>query len=315
VSRFPQGSGYKLERLVICIRSVFICGETVKARTVFKWAIAVLAIVVLIGVGAMGWLAFMSLEKGEQHRRQLQAEQDSGRWDFGDQPALLAVAQGIVKNDPEAIRAAAKGVPNLQATGRDGATLLNFAVRQSWQRPESVDAVRTLLSLGADPNYTNGNRNSFALANAGHSSAPVLRSMLEAGGNANARDEFGRPMILMNWYLGYYKDQARSRFELLLDHDADVDSAMPADGSDSAGYPLLIYRTAMGLDDNLAYADALLLLQRGADPNRAGTDGMTFGKVLTDHWTHFQRTHRSPPPQLIALWDWGEQHGIIQQIQ
>lgn len=275
-----------------------------------------LAVVVLIGVGAVIWLvvaAFMSLEKGEQHRRQLQAEQDSGRWDFGDQPALLDVAQGIVKNDPEAIGTAAKAVPDLQAPGRDGATLLNFAVRQSWQRPESVEAVRTLLSLGADPNYTNGNRNSFAMANAGHSSAPVLGSMLEAGGNPNTRDEFGRPMILMNWYLGYYKDQARSRFELLLDHGADANSAMPADGSDSAGYPLLLYRTAMGLDDNLAYADALLLLQRGADPNRPATDGMTFGKMLSDHRARFQRTHKSPPAEFVALWDWAEQHGIIQQ--
>jgi ankyrin repeat protein len=294
---------------------VFICGERVNPRTVFKWAIVVLAIAVLIGVSAMGWLAFVSLEKGEQHRRQLQAEQESGRRDFGNQPALFAVAQGIVKNDPEAIRTAAKSVPDLQAPGRDGETLLDFAVRQSWQRPESVEAVRTLLSLGTDPNHTNGNRNVCAMANAGHSSAPVLRSMLEAGGNSNTRDEFGRPMILMNWYLGYYKDQARSRFELLLDHGADVNSAMPADRSDSAGYPLLLYRTAMGLNDNLAYADALLLLQRGADPNLAGTDGMTFGKMLMDHREHFQRTHKSPPPQFVALWDWAEQHKIIQHIQ
>jgi hypothetical protein len=139
--------------------------------------------------------------------------------------------------------------------------------------------------------------------------------MLEAGGNANTRDEFGRPVILMNWYLGYYENQARSRLELLLDHGADVNSAMPKDGSDSAGYPLLLYRTAMGLKDNLAYADALLLLERGADPNGAGADGMTFEKMLTDHRAHFQRTHKSPPAQLIALWDWAEQHGIIQQIQ
>ncbi len=259
-------------------------------------------------------IAFISLEKGEQNRRQFQAEQDSGRWDFGNQPALFAVAQGIVKNDPDAIRAAAKSVPDLQAPGRDGATLLNFAVMQSWQRSESVDAIRTLLSLGADPNYTNGNRNSFAMANAVHASAPVLRAMLEAGGNANTRDEFGRPVILMNWYLGYYGNQARSRLELLLDHGADVNSAMPKDGSDSAGYPLLLYRTAMGLKDNLAYADALLLLERGANPNRAGADGMTLGSMLMTHQAHFQRTLKPPHAEFTALWDWAEKRGIVQQI-
>ena len=288
-----------------------------KGRTACKWAIGVIAVVVLIGVGAVVSLfivGFISLEKGEQHRRQFQAELDSGRWDFGDQPALFAVAQGIVKNDPDAIRAAAKGVPDLQAPGRDGATLLNFAVMQSWQRAESVDAIRTLLSLGVDPNYTNGNRNSFAMANAVHASAPVLRAMLEAGGNPNTRDEFGRPVILMNWYLGYYENQARSRLELLLDHGADVNSAMPKDGSDSAGYPLLFYRTAMGLKENLAYADALLLLERGADPSRSGADGMTFGNMLMAHKVHFQKTLKPPPSEFTTLWDWAEKRGIVQQI-
>jgi hypothetical protein len=287
-----------------------------KARSAFKWTIGIIATVVLIGVGAVVCLfigAFVSLERGERHRRQFQAELDSGRYDFGDQPTLFAVAQGIVKNDPDTIRAAAKGVPDLQAPGRDGATLLNFAVRQSWQRPESVDAVRTLLSLGADPNYRKGNRrSSFAMANAVHSSTPVLRAMLNAGGNPNTRDEFGRPIILMNWYLGYYENQARSRFELLLDHGADVNSVMPKDDSDSADYPLLLYRTKMGLQDKLAYADALTLLERGADPNRAGADGMTFGKMLMEHRAHFQRTHKPPPAEFTALLDWAEKHGIVQ---
>ena len=91
-----------------------------KGRTVCKWAIGVIAIVVLIGVGIVVLLfvvGFMSLEKGEQHRRQFQAELKSGRWDFGQEPALFAVAQGIVKNDSKAIRAAAKSVPDLQAPG------------------------------------------------------------------------------------------------------------------------------------------------------------------------------------------------------
>ena len=291
---------------------------SIKARTAIKWTIGVIVMVMLVGVGAVVWLFvafFISMERGEQHRRQFQAELDSGRWDFGEQPALFAVAQGIVKNDPDAIRAAAKGAPDLQTPGRDGATLLNFAVRQSWRRPETVEAIKTLLSLGTDPNYTNGNRDSFALANAVHSSAPVLRAMLEAGGNPNARDEFGRSMILMNWYLGYYKDQARSRFDLLLDHGADVNSAMPEDGSDSAGYPLLLYRVKMGLDDSLAYADALTLLERGADPSRAGADGVTFGKMLTNHQAHFQRTRKNPPVEFATLWAWAEKHGIVQQAQ
>jgi len=289
-----------------------------KAKTALKWTIGVIAFVILIGVGAVVLLfvAFIvSMERGEKHQRQIRAEQDSGRWDFGDQPGLFAVAQGIVKNDPATIRAAAKGVPDLQAPGRDGATLLYFAVTQSWQRPELTEAVRTLLSLGADPNYTNGKRNSFAMANAVHASAPVLRAMLEAGGNPNTRNEFGRPMILMNWYLGYYKDQARSRLELLLDRGADVNSAMPADEWDSAGYSLLLYRTKMGLDDSLAYADSLLLLERGADPNRAGADGMTFGKMLMDHRAHFQQTRKRPPADFAALWDWAEKYAIVRQTQ
>jgi hypothetical protein len=289
----------------------------VQARTV-KWTIGIIAAVLLVGVSGVISLfvvAFISLQKGEEHRRQFQAELDSGRWDFGEQPALFAVAQGIVKNDSEAIRTAAKSVPDLQAPGREGATLLNFAVTQSWRRPESLEAVKTLLSLGADPNYTNGNRNSFAMANAVHSSAPVLRAMLEARGNANTLDQFHRPIVLMDWYLGYYPDQARSRLELLLDHGVDVNSTMPADQSDSAGYPLLLYRTAMGIKDNLAYSDALLLLERGADPNRSAPDGMTLGKMLNDHHAHFQKTHKSAPAEFAAVWGWAQQHGVIEDGQ
>ena len=269
-----------------------------------------------LAVGAVVCLfvaVFLSMETGEKHQRQIREDQRSGKWHFGEQPASFAVAQAIVKNDQDGIRAAAKALPDLQTPGRDGATLLYFAVTQSWQRPELAEAVRTLLSLGADPNYTNGKRDSFAMANAVHASAPVLRAMLGAGGNPNTRDEFGEPMILKNWYLGYYRDQARSRLDLLLDHGADVNSAMPESASDSAGYTLLLYRTKMGLDDKLAYADALALLERGADPNRAGADGTTFGKMLGEHKAHFGRTHKQPPAEFAALWDWAEKHGIIQQ--
>ena len=289
-----------------------------KAKTALKWTIGVIAVVILMAVGAVVLLfvAFtVSMERGEKHQRQLREEQRSGKWDFGDQPALFAVAQAIVKNDQEAIRAAAQAVPDLQAPGRYGATLLYFAVAESWQRPELAEAVRTLLSLGADPNYTNGKRESFAMANAVHASAPVLRAMLEAGGNPNTRDEHGRPIVLMIWDLGYYKSDERARLDLLLDRGADINSMMPKDSWNCAGLTVLLCRTSSGLDDKLGYADALYLLERGADPNRAAADGMTFGKMLMEHRAHFQQTHKPPPVEFAALWDWAEKHGIVQQAQ
>src|SRR5438552_3305699 len=280
-------------------KKILLIAGVCAALVVAAWVCLVVAFIV-------------DMERGEEHQRQIREEQSSGKWDFGDQPALFAVAQGIVKNDQDAIRAAAKALPNLQAPGCYGMTLLYFAVTESWQRPESVEAVKTLLSLGADPNYTNGQRNSLAMFNAVHASADVLRAMLEAGGNPNTRDELGRPMILMNWYLGYYQNQARSRLELLLEHGADVNSAMPKSEWEDSGYTLLLYRTKMGLDHTDAYADALHLLERGADPNRAAGNGMTFGKMLTDHRAHFGKL-KPTPVEFAALWDWAEKHGIIQQ--
>ena len=116
----------------------------------------------------------------------------------------------------------------------------------------------------------------------------------------------------MNWYLGYYKNDARARLDLLLDRGADINSTMPERESEFAGYTLLLYRTEAGPRYSEAYADALHLLERGADPNRAAADGMTFAKMLTQHRAQFgQRT----PAEFAPLWDWAEKHGIIQQPQ
>jgi hypothetical protein len=284
---------------------------------VIKKILLIAGICLALAVGGVVWLVvgfIIDMEKGEEHQRQIREEQRSGKWDFGDQPALFAVAHGIVTNDQDAIRAAAKALPDLQAPGRDGKTLLGFAVRQSWQRPELVESVRTLLSLGADPNYTNGHRESFALANAVHSSAPVLRAMLEAGGNPNIRNEYGWPIIFMHYELAYYEDEERARLDLLLDHGADINSMVPESESECAGYTLLLYRTKMGLHRSSAYADALHLLERGADPQRGAPDGMTFGKMLTEHRAHFGRL-KPPPVEFAALWDWAEKHGMIQQAR
>src|SRR6266446_9938716 len=60
--------------------------------------------------------------------------------------------------------------------------------------------------------------------------------------------------------------------------------------------------------------DALLLLERGADSNRAGADGVTFGNMLMAHRAHFQQTLKPPPTEFATLWDWAEKRGIVQRI-
>ena len=256
---------------------------------------------------------WIDMEKGDVHRRQVQEEIRSGRYDFGDQPALLAVAQAISANDQDAIRAAAKAVPDLQAPGRDGTTLLCWAVRETWQRPELVESVKTLLSLGANPNFSNGHRDSFAMGNAVHGSARLLQSMLDAGGDPNARDEFGWPIVFMHFKLGYYKDE-RARLDLLLDHGADINSTVPKRDSDSAGYTLLLYTTQNGLHDSRDYTDALHLLERGADPNRVAPDGMNFSKMLMEQRKQFT-AGKGAPPEFAPLWDWAQTHGIVDKTQ
>jgi len=297
--------------LIIGITSAVVTSLANKWRGWLFFAPLILCLGLPIGLFGAFWI---DMEKGEVHRRQLDEEMQSGRYAFGDQPALLAVAQAIRANDQDAIRAAAKNVSDLQAPGRDGTTLLSWAVRQTWQRPQLVESVKTLLSLGADPNFTNGHRESFAMGNAVHGTAAGLQAMLEAGGDPNARNEYGWPIVFMHFKLGYYKDEERARLDLLLDHGADINSTVPESESEFVGYSLVLYTTQSGLHDGREYANALHLLERGADPNRVAPDGMTLGKMLIQHREHFTKG-RGAPAEFAPLWEWAQTHGIIGQTK
>jgi ankyrin repeat protein len=279
---------------------------------------SIIATIVFAGiVVSMIWFA-IEWGRGEARAKQRRDDWDSGKTAFGDHPALFAVAQAIVRNDQEGIRAALEDVPDLQAPGHEGTTLLYFAVTRTYYGEDRIEAVKTLLAAGADPNHNNGQKSSFALANAAQASTAVLRVMLDAGGDPNGRDSEGVPIIFSNWDVGAYTDRERqSRFALLLERGLDVNSTMPETGRCCHGYPLLLYRMAKGMQDKdaQAYADALQLLERGADPNRAAPSGKTFAQMLIEHRDYFARENKTPPQQFQVLWEWAQSHGIIPRAE
>lgn len=309
------GRAYAVFGSMILIIGLLAGAAVLRAKKWMGWLIiagVVLCLAVPVFLFGAFWIA---MEGGEVHRRQSDAELHTGRYHFGDQPALLAVAQAIVANNQEAIRTAAKAVPNLQEAGRDGTTLLCWTVRENWQRPELTQAVKTLLALGADPNYTNGQDLSFALGYSVHGPAETLRAMLDAGGNPNAVNADGWPLVFMHFKLGYYKDQELARLDLLLDRGADINATVPDKDSETAGYTLVLYTTHNAQDNALEYATAQHLLERGADPNRVAPDGMTLAKKLTQHRDQFALKKWPAPPQFTSLWAWAEAHGVFAQPQ
>ena len=277
-----------------------------------------IATVVFVGIVVFFIWFGIAWSRDEARAKQRRDDQDSGKEAFGDQPALFAVAQAIVRNDQEGIRAALKNVPDLNAAGRDGETLLYFAVLQTFHKERWVEAVKTLLSAGAAPNYNNGQKSSFALAMAAQGSTAVLRAMLDGGGDPNGRDEKGVPIIFSNWDVGGYPERERqARFALLLERGVDVNATMPETGRCCHGYSLLLYRMSKGLHDSdeQAYADVLQLLERGADPHRAAPSGKTFAQMLIEHRDHFAGEKKAPPRQFQVLWEWAQARGILAESQ
>ncbi|PYL75262.1 MAG: hypothetical protein DMF27_12505, partial [Verrucomicrobia bacterium] len=82
---------------------------------------------------------------------------------------------------------------------------------ESLERPELASAVETLLAVGVNPNYHNDSANSFALAQSVSADIGVLRAIFDAGGDPNARDVKGQPIVFDNWFMEPFKGQRPQR--------------------------------------------------------------------------------------------------------
>jgi hypothetical protein len=128
--------------------------------------------------------------------------------------------------------------------------------------------------------------------------------MLDAGGNPNAKDSQGKPIIFGLWSTIYHPNDRAARLDLLLDRGADINSIVPNDFSYHAGYSIAMERASGGIGEAGDYTEALHLLQRGADFHHAASDGVTLTRILAEHRKSYTDEHKPLPPEYNALRDW-----------
>ena len=142
----------------------------------------------------------------------------------------------------------------------------------------------------------------------------LLRTLLDAGGNPNGLDFEGVPIIFQvldssysNMMVSNYSGgDFRDRLRLLLDRGADVNSRRTRGGD----LTLLQALVLLGGSQPVAYADALNLLERGADFSKA-QDRWILGNILTAHRRERSDKGKAVPPEYEKLCDWLRQHGAI----
>lgn len=169
---------------------------------------------------------------------------------------------------------------DIDGTDNDGATALFYAARMG-----SVDATRTLLSLGATSSIREQTSGRGVLhAAASHANVFTLKLLLEHGEDPNAVDLSGTPPILLAARSGNRKAMA-----LLIEHGADPD-IVGADGQTRLHHTLAKIldridgsRSALKLEDLPDAKLLALLLEHGANTNAKDDEG----------WTPLHRTART----------------------
>ena len=176
---------------------------------------------------------------------------------------MRELAEAIGRNDTSAVARLVKSV-DVNRDGLDDVTPLILAMRQLRRTPEQHDVVRLLLEAGARPNVGAQYELplSIALEVAGKAGPEPVKLLLDAGADPNAKDSFGDPV----WFLATGKSSSPEILTMLLDRGADANT-IGKNGS-----------TALFSAANTRnWKAALLLLQRGADPNLGrSVNGMPF---------------------------------------
>lgn len=202
--------------------------------------------------------------------------------DHFEDPTTLEVAQAIADGKDDSVRELIAQGADLSATGKEGVTLLQWALFEA--RPRMFDL---LLELGADPNQ-HGIGGSTIMHNAAIvDSTRYLETLLELGVDPDLRHERTQATPLM----GATGMRTQEHFELLLEAGADVTLVDRTDNS-------ALHRAAMVN----AGPQVLALLEAGADPEGRNAQDATFQNYFWTTNANIMSEDGLEGRRLVAQW-------------
>lgn len=200
---------------------------------------------------------------------------------FAGEPDL-AVAQAVAADDAEEVRRLVAAGADVDASGKGGMTLLQYAILN-----RRLEPVRVLLELGADAEKLGDGGESAVHIAAFASDLAYLDALLDAGADPNVRDRTGSvPLVraILN--------SNQTQFDRLLEEpDLDVNLANTNDDAPihTAG------RTNAG-------RMILVLLNRGADPRATNATGATFQDYYFTFPENVQNERSKAEHREVAAW-------------
>ena len=265
------GWGIILGGLLLVAGAAFAWGQFGGPRVLFYLGLVALA-------APLGFLAVRST------KRALAERANRAYWDsvviFPD-PRLVRLAAAIDALDTAQVRSInSEGGLDFSARHHTGVTILGYAITNALlqgQPPAAVEPVRMLMDAGARPTpdileaEASGpwaaDRLVARLIGGGEQGPAVLDLVLAAGGNPNARDGDGRPLLASSYL-------RPASAEVLVRHGADV-NARDSSRADRLGYTPAMLQAVYGEWDLVAF-----LLDHGADPGISAADGRTLRDLV-----------------------------------
>jgi hypothetical protein len=201
----------------------------------------------------------------------------------------IALAKAIALIDTVQIRNLVSDGANVNAVEQANITPLQFAIHQITKTNEIEirESIRTLISLGADPDTCLAEAVKFV-------SAPTIRILLEGGANPNQLDEFGDPLLFA---VGAYGQP-----DVL---QAFVENGVNIHVHNKEGWTPLMRLAYYGNWPAMIY-----LLEQGADYTYVTPDGKTVKSLLKEYYTNNGSNPESIPKEYVMVCQWLKKQGI-----